>query len=834
MRKANGFRRSLIIASLILVGSTLSSRPVFSEGVPQLEPISTAEWEMSKRQNICFRGRHIFFINVEKGNDIKVAITSMQIANYQGPIFYSLLGPAGKEIRKGQVAPKKAETIFRVAQKAGTYQLTVDTGINAGYIKVANRYSVVETPVHMFVSKPDIYFYVPKGTTKFTVFLRGQGIKEQAGIDIFSSDGPKISSGETSRGARLVLKVDVPEGEAGKIWRARLREASPGRYYEDVYLNFSEEIPPYISTDPERLMKKKLLTRGEIIAHFTDISGFRRIFFENEKPSPLPSPTRTERSRGYLLFTRPEPGDIFLTSVPSREEIIDRLEVSAAPGERTAVNFALYSLTNLKGVKVELNDFKSKNGYRIGKEAVDLRVVRCWAQRTNWNSITYHVIPELLERKEKVDIPEGKTQQYYLRINVPDNTVSSIYTSNVKIATQDGKAEPLKIVLNVLSFKLQAPPDIIWGLYSDSSRWRKYTDEHVFEELRAIRNQGINALVMYPFVHGNFKYNDGKVTVDLHRFSRYMDLYKRAGLKGPFVMSIQGIDTMVRGWIPNAVRDGKYSDQAKNAFLQVIKAIVQEAEKNNWPKFVFHAVDEARSGRRAEEAVRTLRLIKDAGFETVATTSADFVREVIDPYLDYRCYNNAGYASFPTKEQTAQLRQETLASGDKFWWYGTGVYPERGIIEEGNIISNRYLSGFFLWRTKATGVWAWTFSRPKDDPFNDFDGQEYGEAKDACIVYPNPRGGLFIPTLQWEGIREGINDYKYLYTLSVIIEKMKKSKDYSVISEAKRVEKEFNQMLTNMPWRHAFPGQYPAGAINNADLNRYRQQIIQWILDLSS
>jgi len=929
MRKADGLRRSLIIASLILVGCILSSRPVFSEGVLPLEPISTAEWEeMSKRQKISlkmnFRGKHIFFINVEEGDDIKVEITSKQLANrYQDPLKYSILDPSGKEIREGRIASKEAETIFQVVQKAGTYQLTVNAGSNAGYIKAANRYIVVKTPVHTIYSKPDIFFYVPKGTTKFTVFLRGGGMAEQAGIDIFSSDGSKISSGETTGGnSKLVLEIDVPEGEAGKIWRAKLRKASTGRY-EDVVLNFSEEISPYISADPERLMKEKILTLGEImkypaesvtlkilpdpektyqmqaeldlhiapdllkqsavvitlfnrqtmkpiktkrietpdsnrilfgipegisrinliftvdlfdgkgekIAHFTEISPFERIFRENEKPTPLPSLTKRERSRGYLLFTRLEPGDIFLTSVPSREEIIDCLKVSTTPGERTAVNFALYSLTNLKGVKVELNDFKSKDGYRIEKEAVDLRVVRCWPQRTDYNSITYHVIPELLERKERVDIPEGRTQQYYLIINISNDAVSSIYTSNVKIITQDGKAESLKIVLNILPFKLQAPSDIIWGLYSDSWarwRWQKSTDERLLEELIAIRNQGINALTMYPLVGGEFKYNDGKVTADLHRFSKYMALYKRAGLKGPFVMSIQGIDAKIRRWVPNAVCDDtkEYSDQAKNAFQQVIKAIGQEAEKNNWPSFAFHVVDEARLGVKDKEAIRTLGLTKDAGFETFATTYPSFVREVLDPYVDYRCYCNMHYSSFQTKERTAQLRQETLASGDKFWWYGSGCYTK--IIQEGNIISNRYLSGFFLWRSKATGAWSWTFNRPKDDPFDDFDGR----GKDLCIVYPNPRGGLFIPTLQWEGIREGINDYKYLYTLSVIIEKMKKSKDYSVISEAKRVEKELNQMLSNMPWRHAFSGEYPAGAISNADLNRYRHQIIQWTLDV--
>ena len=49
---------------------------------------------------------------------------------------------------------------------------------------------------------------------------------------------------------------------------------------------------------------------------------------------------------------------------------------------------------------------------------------------------------------------------------------------------------------------------------------------------------------------------------------------------------------------------------------------------------------------------------------------------------------------------------------------------------------NRFMTGFHFWRTGATGAWSWTFLRPKDDAYNDFDGASRGEAKDACIAYP--------------------------------------------------------------------------------------------------
>jgi len=48
--------------------------------------------------------------------------------------------------------------------------------------------------------------------------------------------------------------------------------------------------------------------------------GFREI--KRDKLNKLPQPTADETRRCYLLFTRADPGDIYPTSVPAREEIV--------------------------------------------------------------------------------------------------------------------------------------------------------------------------------------------------------------------------------------------------------------------------------------------------------------------------------------------------------------------------------------------------------------------------------------------------------------------------------------------------------------------------------
>lgn len=558
-----------------------------------------------------------------------------------------------------------------------------------------------------------------------------------------------------------------------------------------------------------------------------------------DKVNPLPELTDQEKERGYLLFNRPEPGDIYERSIPLREEIVDRISKTAAKGEIADVHFAIHALRDLKNVRVTVAPFGNEKWVR------DVRNVYCWSQRTDWSSSTFHVIPELLLKEKSVDIPSGATQQYYLRIYLPEEAGPGKYETTVTLTTADGESKPLTIELTVLPFKLLKPKGITFGLYSDTNHWPSSFDDDVkLHVMRKVREQGINAMQMYPLVHSKLKYRDGKLEIDFTEFNNLMELYKKAGLEGPFVMSIQGIGGLIRSWLDETVwvdeavdEKGEFTNKAKDALTQVVTKIAEQGKKNNWPEYIFHAVDEPsdNDGEKMKEAVRVCKVIHDLGFKTFCTI---WNPGSLDPYLDYRCYNLIGYTALKNEEITAKKRKETLDAGDVFWYYGTGCYVNGGIIQDGNIIANRFMGGFFLWRSKATGCWAWTFMRQhakSQDPYNDFDGfSSEREIKDMMIVYPAiaPDVG-FTPTLQWEGIRKGIDDYRYLYTLSEYIQKAKDSGQSKLVEQAGQIEKQLNQMIDSLPWQHAQRNQYPTGAITNSDMEKYRKHITDWIILLN-
>ncbi len=199
--------------------------------------------------------------------------------------------------------------------------------------------------------------------------------------------------------------------------------------------------------------------------------SFIRIPWRKEVPSF--SPTPHERRRGYVVFVPSEFDGISLVRKPQREEV--RMEVSAfaTPGEYEPLTFALHALKDLHGVKVLLSPLRGEGGERISQEALDLRFVRCWAQRTTWNASTFYVIPELLEHFKALDIPAGLTKQFWIMVHVPEDARPGLYEGEARVEPENAPPVTVKLRLRVLPFRLLKPRGKIWGLYSDCGRWRR-------------------------------------------------------------------------------------------------------------------------------------------------------------------------------------------------------------------------------------------------------------------------------------------------------------------------------------------------------------------------
>ncbi len=157
-----------------------------------------------------------------------------------------------------------------------------------------------------------------------------------------------------------------------------------------------------------------------------------------------------------------------------------------------------------------------------------------------------------------------------------------------------------------------------------------------------------------------------------------------------------------------------------------------------------------------EQFLWEYRAAADAGMQSFCTSSL-LPSDPLGTLLTYHCYGGHVLSS---ERRAAQVRDETHAAGQKFWYYCTGCYSG----QIGNQYCNRYASGWLLFRSGADGLMSWTFQRPIGNALDDFYAAEIGQ---QCTTYADPRHpGDNLDTPQWEGLRQGWIDYRYAAALA--------------------------------------------------------------------
>jgi hypothetical protein len=112
-------------------------------------------------------------------------------------------------------------------------------------------------------------------------------------------------------------------------------------------------------------------------------------------------------------------------------------------------------------------------------------------------------------------------------------------------------------------------------------------------------------------------------------------------------------------------------------------------------------------------------------------------------------------------------------------------------------------------------------------------------------IYPTSDGP--VPSIGWEGIREGIDDYRYIYTLEKTIEKAKQTKSaLKLVKESENLlnlirdsvhydnlRKERSRAAARAGEIRDFDRQAPEPALKPTDYDRFRYQIAQHIIKLN-
>jgi len=520
--------------------------------------------------------------------------------------------------------------------------------------------------------------------------------------------------------------------------------------------------------------------------------------------------------------------------IPGR--IGKQLSIKGCRGEYEPASFLVKALKELKKVTIDCSDLVCSEGNaRIGKTAVDVKLVKCWYQAgsagasINQRKLPKALIPELLindnslvkvdyEKEENylklmfldhneyrlisnleqskesvknadcpvvdskvllpVDIPEGKNQQFWITLKIPDGTPAGNYTGKVRLLSDGTTIDKIDIAVTVFPFDLCQPYytasiDYQGDPRNDpaiNSKWK--SKDQILAELKDLVAHGLSNCQHYFYVTDQ-------------NLRDVLALRLRAGMDNKIL------------YLKGHGMNFKYTEKKR---LEEIKSkvhhIIEIAKEYGTEEVYFYGRDEA-TGQGLLDQRKAWQAVHEAGGKIFVAGGRDnlvFAGDIQD--LQVR-------AGWPDRKDVAGWHN----NGNQVFAYAN---PQVGI-ENPETYRRNY--GLVMWKYDYDGIANNAYQQTFGFIWNDFDHNVY---RSHSFTYPTIDG--VVDTIAWEGYREAIDDVRYITTLETIISKMKNSGKHSVaVSNAEK----FVNDLRN------------SSAIETDDLDDLRRKIVTNIIKLS-
>lgn len=594
------------------------------------------------------------------------------------------------------------------------------------------------------------------------------------------------------------------------------------------------------------------LTLSDDVARFISEGDEPDAFIETRyvDGNPLPALHPEEQQRGYVLFARHWMDLVFPNSIPRRFEVTNRLAAFASPGEYEPLTFCVRSVKQISGMKITAGDFRSTNGAAI--PAPDVQVVRCAARLWRGEEpvrgegpVGVMNMPTYLEESRLIDMVSGRTVQFWLTVEVPQDAEPGIYEGQIQVSHDQSGPYPVMLTLEVLPVAL-VTPDFRLGFWDFQ---RAYHGEiGSLDDVYQIMNRhGINAVFTHTGIYQYDKKTDtydfsqclwidekGRVMVDVEGspLAERAEAARRAGFKSMifnthiwmFVAEeVQNrykkgvLDKQSQREVARVLRRYRssphyelikqeinqtnekmfpiYSDAYASLYVDILQGILREAEKHRWPMLLLDPGDEIRSAHVRDKTafprvIRFLELMKRAG----ATTIMNHLSPTMgDEYGDYGSqalrYLDIGMPGLRVGSGSPYGATIEKTARD-FTDLGVAAHTysnsgRAGVIPDLSVA--RFNAGFFFGTLgrRVTGEFDYIFYRPEGDPYNPSDVRGLWSHERMWFFPPQDKSNrLGGRALALAAKREGFDDLRYLETLDAIIERAESTSDATAVQQA--------------------------------------------------
>ncbi len=523
------------------------------------------------------------------------------------------------------------------------------------------------------------------------------------------------------------------------------------------------------------------------------------------------SPSAEDLDRGYALFRNGPLDDA--SAVPRTDDGIDLREIDTfvSRNEVKTLTFSVRSITDTGTVRVSVSPFRAGNGI-AGKLSVKVSsaglLTRVDEGGKPEGPIPYRLSPRILEPDPPL-LKGGGTVSFWLTLRSTADTLPGEYTAALTVTPERGRRTEIPLRVTVLPLTL-TDTDIQYGMMMDyafyeldsggwADRERKILARWGAGIYRDMREHGMT--MVYP--HSRFVYapaEDG--TPPLESLGEALVNYRKMGFPGPFCWYMGHLLHTAKTLHPGSILlyDEAVAERRLRSLLRRFQYMARESGVPR-ERLLVQLVDEPDGEDRARVAAakRLHAVAREMGFRTLITR----------PWPEA-----AVMCTFPPESDAEASRLRSMGNE---WW----IYPNEAL-EGRNLCRTRYVFGFGAWRWGVKGVAPWTYQMSQGsngNPFTVLDGPE------IMVTYPGREGVLSTPV--WEAVREGINDYRYIYRLERLIASARKRKG----SRAGAIERrllELKRAYPRAPGAEGFVyGDWPPDSFE-----KRRRDIIDWACKL--
>ena len=501
------------------------------------------------------------------------------------------------------------------------------------------------------------------------------------------------------------------------------------------------------------------------------------------------------------------------------------LTLFAAPAEAEPVTFAVRAVRDLQSVRVEaVGALRADDGRALPEDCVDVRVVESMKR---WlNPTEYRRTECFLLRNRPRDIAAGTTQRYWLTVHVPAEAKAGHYRTGVRVHPANAPARELPLVVKVLPIPLRPPKGMNYFMYfrpsflPEALRTKEYC-RLIFEDMR---DHGMTSFTLYGYPAGKDEAGKGWVSV---RRDRVEPLSMREQIELARETRLTTAWSALP-WIG-----------AECYGLGTWQHVYDQAKTHGWPELLWYLVDEPTTGRyeRVEASFRKVADFRERNPDArLRTTTAGAGNPKVCHHYD------VWIASAGTEEETFAKARDM---GKELWTYDCGLAPL-------DALTDRHYFGFWSWKTGQTGASHWAYYDASTMSRFNVAATWTGTERDLTenthrfnFVYP--MADELVPTIGWEAVREGVDDYRYLLTLRETIEVARKEGvEAATVEAAEAVLRHVSDVVTvaglgdarrrakesDVPTARDFDRDPPEPGLKLEDYDGIRRRVAEQILRL--